>query len=88
MRPRPDQILDYREYPVLYVDDEIENLRIFELSFRRDFSVLVASNAEDGLEIINERPVAIVLSDQRMPGMAGTEFLSRFMQRKSFWPRL
>jgi signal transduction histidine kinase len=77
VRPRPDQILDYREYPVLYVDDEIENLRIFELSFRRDFSVLVASNAEDGLEIINERPVAIVLSDQRMPGMAGTEFLSR-----------
>jgi signal transduction histidine kinase/CheY-like chemotaxis protein len=77
VRPRPDQILDYREYPVLCVDDEIENLRIFELSFRREFSVLLASNAEEALEIINENPVAIVLSDQRMPGMAGTEFLAR-----------
>jgi len=77
VRPRPDQILDYREFPVLYVDDEFENLRIFELSFRREFSVILASNAEEALDVINENPVAIVLSDQRMPGMAGTEFLAR-----------
>jgi signal transduction histidine kinase/FixJ family two-component response regulator len=77
LRPRPDRILDYREYPVLYVDDEVENLRIFELTFRREFSIATATNGESGIELINQEPIALVLSDQRMPGMLGTEFLSR-----------
>ncbi len=77
MEPRPQSILDYREYPVLYVDDEPENLRIFELAFRREFSVLTASGGEEALEILNTRPVALVLSDQRMPGMTGVELLTR-----------
>ena len=77
MQPRPRQILDHREFPVLYVDDEPENLRVFELTFRREFSILTASSAEEGLRILNENPVAVVLSDQRMPGVSGVEFLSR-----------
>ncbi len=77
MQPRPQRLLDYREYPVLYVDDEPENLRIFELTFRREFSVVTAESGEEGLRLLNERPIAIVLSDQRMPGMLGVTFLSR-----------
>ncbi len=77
MRPRPQSLLDYREYPVLYVDDEPENLRIFELGFRREFSVLTAPGGREGLEVLQHKPVAVVLSDQRMPGMTGVEFLSR-----------
>ncbi len=69
--------MDHREFPILYVDDEPDNLRIFELTFRRDFSILTARDAEEGLRILNENPVAVVLSDQRMPGMGGVEFLSR-----------
>ncbi len=69
--------MDYREFPVLYVDDEPENLRIFELTFRREFSILTAASGEEGLEVINTRPVALVLSDHRMPGMTGVEFLAR-----------
>jgi signal transduction histidine kinase len=75
--PRPDRILDYREYPVLYVDDEPENLRIFELAFRREFSIVTATSGDEGLDIINSQPVALVLSDHRMPGMTGVEFLTR-----------
>jgi signal transduction histidine kinase/FixJ family two-component response regulator len=77
MQPRPERLFDHREFPVLYVDDEPENLRIFELMFRREFSILTASSAEEGLEVINREPVALVLSDHRMPGMTGVEFLSR-----------
>ncbi len=77
MRPSPDRIFDYREFPVLYVDDEPENLRIFELTFRREFSILTAPSGEAGLELLNRRPVALVLSDQRMPGMTGVDFLGR-----------
>ncbi len=77
VRPRPDRLLDYREYPVLYVDDEPENLRIFELTFRREFSIVTATSGEEGLALLNQEPIALVLSDHRMPGMTGTEFLSR-----------
>jgi signal transduction histidine kinase len=76
VRPRPDRILDYREYPVLYVDDEPENLRIFDLTFRREFSILTASSGEEGLTRIHGTPIALVLSDHRMPGMTGVEFLA------------
>jgi two-component system NtrC family sensor kinase len=69
--------LDHREFPVLYVDDEPENLRIFELTFRREFQVVTAASGAEGLEILNGRPVALVLSDHRMPGMTGVDFLAR-----------
>ncbi len=77
MRPRPSQLLDYKEFPILYVDDEPENLRVFELAFRREFKIFTATSAEEGLRILNENPVALVLSDQRMPGVTGVEFLAR-----------
>jgi signal transduction histidine kinase/FixJ family two-component response regulator len=77
VRPRPVQLLDQRAFPILYVDDEPDNLRVFELTFRRDFSVLTATSADEGMEILNANPVAVVLSDQRMPGVTGVEFLSR-----------
>jgi DNA-binding NtrC family response regulator len=77
MRPNPEMLRDLREYPILYVDDEPDNLRIFELTFRRDFTIFTATGGEQGIEIINTKPVAVVLSDHQMPGMTGTEFLAR-----------
>ena len=83
MRPKPTRLLDHREYPVLYVDDEPDNLRIFELTFRRDFTVLTATNAKEGLELLSQHPVAVVLSDQKMPGIQGVEFLRRVRELDS-----
>jgi signal transduction histidine kinase/DNA-binding NarL/FixJ family response regulator len=80
LRPRPDRILDYREFPILYVDDEVENLRIFELTFRREMSIVTATNGEGAIEVINREPIALVLSDQKMPGMLGTELLARIAE--------
>jgi signal transduction histidine kinase len=76
MRPKPERLTDYREYPVLYVDDEPDNLRIFDLTFGREFTVYTAPSGEAGLDVLNRLPVALVLSDHRMPGMTGTEFLA------------
>ena len=83
MRPKPTRLLDHREYPVLYVDDELDNLRIFELTFRRDFTVLTAPNAREGLELFSQYPVAVVLSDQKMPGIEGVEFLRQVRELDS-----
>jgi signal transduction histidine kinase len=75
--------LDHREYPVLYVDDEVDNLRIFELTFRRDFTVLTAGSAKEGLELLSQHPVAVVLSDQKMPGIEGVDFLRQVRELDS-----
>jgi signal transduction histidine kinase/ActR/RegA family two-component response regulator len=80
MQARPDQILDYREYPVLYVDDEPESLRLFELSFRREFAVLTARSGDEALAKIDGSPIALVLAEHRMPGMTGIELLTRVQQ--------
>jgi two-component system, NtrC family, sensor kinase len=77
VRPRPVQLLDHRDFPILYVDDEPDNLRVFELTFRHEFSILTATSAESGMEVLNENPIAVVLSDQRMPGVTGVEFLAQ-----------
>ena len=44
MEPRPEQLFDIREFPVLYVDDEPDNLRVFELTFRRQFTIHTAES--------------------------------------------
>lgn len=68
-----------REKPkMLVVDDEPDNLDLLYRTFRRDFHVLKAESGVRALELLaTEGEVAIIISDQRMPEMKGTEFLSR-----------
>ncbi len=69
--------LDYKAYPILYVDDEPYALETLRRQFKHDFTILTASSGAEGLEVLGTRSVALVLSDQRMPDMAGTQFLAR-----------
>ncbi|MGB2925848.1 MAG: response regulator [Limnothrix sp.] len=63
---------------LLVVDDEPDNLDLLYRTFRRDFQVLKASNGLEALKVLEaEGEVAVIISDQRMPEMKGTEFLSR-----------
>ena len=63
---------------MLVVDDEPDNLDLLYRTFRRDFSVLKAESGIQALEILaSEGEVAVIISDQRMPEMKGTEFLSK-----------
>ena len=48
-----------------------------KLHLRRHFKVLTAESGQRGLELLKERgPFGVVLSDMRMPGMNGAEFLA------------
>lgn len=67
-------------YDVLYVDDEASNLRIFRAAFRKYYSVHTARSGEDALQLLKEQPVDIVVTDQRMPGMTGVEFLEKVIE--------
>ncbi len=71
------QGLRYYEYPVLVVDDEPENLQAFLLNFRDSFTVHTAESGPEALRMLAEREYAVLLSDQRMPGMSGVELLER-----------
>jgi CheY-like chemotaxis protein len=63
---------------LLVVDDEPDNIDLLYRTFRRDFQVLKASNGLEALQVLEEEgEVAVIISDQRMPEMKGTEFLSR-----------
>lgn len=63
---------------MLVVDDEPDNLDLLYRTFRRDFNVLKAESGMQALEVLaTEGEVAVIISDQRMPEMKGTEFLSK-----------
>ncbi len=63
---------------MLVVDDEPDNLDLLYRTFRRDFDVLRAESGIDALSVLStEGEVAVIISDQRMPEMKGTEFLSK-----------
>ncbi len=62
---------------ILVVDDEPDNLDLLYRTFYRDYKVLKAESGYAALEILSDQTdVAVIISDQRMPGMSGTEFLS------------
>ncbi|HAJ58340.1 MAG TPA: two-component system response regulator [Cyanobacteria bacterium UBA8543] len=63
---------------MLVVDDEPDNLDLLYRTFRRDFEVLRAESGISALSMLSsEGEVAVIISDQRMPEMKGTEFLSK-----------
>jgi diguanylate cyclase (GGDEF)-like protein len=68
---------------ILYVDDEPANLRAFSRAFVGvDFigKVHTAPSPEEGLAILDREEIAVVVSDQRMPSMSGTDFLARVIE--------
>jgi len=70
--------MEYRKFPVLVVDDEVENLDAFKLNFSRKFTVRTAGSGAEALEIAKAENFAVAIADQRMPGMLGTDFLAEF----------
>jgi DNA-binding response OmpR family regulator len=62
---------------VLCVDDEPNILQALRRMLRREgYRILTAGSGREGLEVLAAEPVSLILSDQRMPGMSGTDFLS------------
>jgi signal transduction histidine kinase len=61
---------------VLYVDDEPANLSVFKAALGHRLPVLTANSAAEGLLLLEQHEVAVLLSDQRMPGQTGVELLA------------
>ena len=73
---------DSGKLKLMVVDDEPDNLDLLYRTFRRDFRVYKADGAMSALQILDqEGEMAVIISDQRMPQMNGTEFLSKTVER-------
>lgn len=68
-----------RRHGLLIVDDEKEILRSLTLTFMDDYEVFTASSGIEGLEIVKQQAIALVIADQRMPEMTGVEFLEKVL---------
>jgi DNA-binding NtrC family response regulator len=66
---------------ILFVDDEAAVLAGYDRTLHREFEVDTAAGGELGLKAINSSgPYAVVISDMRMPGMSGAQFLAKARQ--------
>lgn len=73
-----DEISGKRQRTLLLVDDEESILASLRRLLRREgYRILSAGGGEAGLELLAQNEVDVILSDQRMPGMMGVEFLRR-----------
>lgn len=75
------QMAEKSRKSILVVDDEPLNLESLERTLEDDYEVLTAESGEKALEVLRQRgkPVDMVLTDQRMPGMSGVHLLERVL---------
>ena len=72
---------DTHRYGILVVDDEDAILESLELTLGSEYQIFTATSGEEGLEILDREQIALVISDQVMPGMSGVEFLEKVIER-------
>ncbi len=73
--------MNYRGYKILYVDDEAANLTSFKYCFDELFDVVTAASGDAALQLLATTPTAVLLADQRMPGMTGVELCRLVRER-------
>jgi YesN/AraC family two-component response regulator len=66
-----------RKTPILYIDDDPENLLGFKLSFSNQFSIYTSKNTEEAYLILKNTIIAVVLVDYKMPVEDGIAFVDR-----------
>jgi two-component system sensor histidine kinase/response regulator len=64
------------KHSILVVDDERDNVDALERLFRKKYTVFKATSADEGLALLEEKKVSLIISDQRMPKKTGVEFLN------------
>ena len=70
-----------KQYHILYVDDEAENLLVFKSTFRLEYRIFTATSAAEALRMLEWETIHVVITDQKMPGMDGVAFLREVARR-------
>jgi response regulator RpfG family c-di-GMP phosphodiesterase len=80
--------MSVRKHTLLVVDDEPDVCDSVHDLLRREFHVLKARNADEGVQLMQQHEVHIIMTDQRMPKITGVELLTRVRQRHPHAVRL
>jgi excisionase family DNA binding protein len=77
-----ERLADYHDCTILYIDDEEKSLVNFSRVFRNKFNILSAASASEGYRLLEKHrdEIALLMTDQRMPGEKGVDFLKRARQ--------
>jgi CheY-like chemotaxis protein len=67
-------------YHILAVDDDVENVETIRRTLRKKYKVYGATSGAEGLDILRREIIEVVIADQRMPGMTGTEMLQQSLE--------
>lgn len=67
-------------YKILAVDDEQASLNAISRILRKEFNVILSLNGQSALEALKKEKIAVLLADQRMPGMTGVELFQKALQ--------
>ena len=72
---------------ILIVEDEAKMRRLLELNLGDDgFTTFSAEDAETGLKLLRENPIDLILTDLKLPGMNGLEFLQTIKHQNAALP--
>ena len=74
---------DGKKHTILAVDDEQNNLSLVYRTLRNDYNILMASSGEEALELVEQygNEISLIVSDQKMPIMEGTELFMRISEQ-------
>lgn len=71
-----------KQYTILCVDDEESILNSLKRTLRaKEYTILTALSGDEGLDVLKNNKVDLVISDQRMPKMSGFEFLRQVKEK-------
>jgi DNA-binding NtrC family response regulator len=73
---------------ILIVDDESENIKALERTLKPKFDIQSTGNPQEALSLVEKHEYAVVISDQRMPGMLGTDLLASIAKMKPLITRV
>jgi len=69
-----EQAVETKEKPnILYIDDEQINLILFRETFKREYQIFLVDPAFEGLDILKQHEIQLIISDQSMPKMTGLD---------------
>lgn len=66
-----------RRHNILVIDDEVANVRLLNRVLSGDHDVFMAQGGAEGLQILQDEEISLIITDQRMPGMTGVQLLEQ-----------
>ena len=62
---------------IIYIDDELINLSLFNINFRDKFDIVISENPVKAIEMIREQNIKVIITDYKMPVMNGMELINK-----------